>query len=163
MRKRNGRTAAAVLFGGGLQVRNQVVPVLVLFQSAKRHLCARNVLFGVLQVLEQGVFAPGDALALVCVGVGESLDLARLATKQPVPTSLSAPCTHTVRSTRSTQGRRGEWMHPSMTCASKDVRARSAIVPVHPPDGRSRGRLTGWVRLCFRRPLPRYGTADTSS
>lgn len=65
-------------------IRDEVVPVLVLLEAAERHLCAGNVLLGVLEVFEHGVLVPGDALLLVGVGVGEAVDRARLAAKDAV-------------------------------------------------------------------------------
>jgi hypothetical protein len=35
-----------------VNIRNQVVPVLVLLQSTERHLCAGNVLLWILEVFE---------------------------------------------------------------------------------------------------------------
>lgn len=83
-------------------LRDQVVPVLVLLQSAESHLCARDVLLGVLKVFEladmlvlcsreecyrqlvtyQSVVAPGDSLLLVGISVCEALDRASLAAEQ---------------------------------------------------------------------------------
>lgn len=57
------------LCGGLLEVGDQVVPVLGLLETAKGHLGARNVLLGVLEVVEQGVLLPLDTLLLVGVGV----------------------------------------------------------------------------------------------
>lgn len=68
----------------GRNLRNQVVPVLALLEAAKGHLGAGDVLLGVLEVLEQRLLLPGDALALVGVGVGVAVDGARLAAEQPV-------------------------------------------------------------------------------
>jgi hypothetical protein len=65
-------------------IRDEVVPVLILLEAAKRHLCAGNVLLGVLEVIEHGVLVPGDALLLVGVGVGEAVDRAGLAAKDAV-------------------------------------------------------------------------------
>lgn len=65
-------------------IRDEVVPVLVLLETAKRHLCTGNVLLGVLEVVEHGVLVPGDALLLVGVGVGEAVDRAGLAAENAV-------------------------------------------------------------------------------
>lgn len=65
-------------------VRDEVVPVLVLLETAERHLGAGDELFGVLEVVEEGVLGPGDALLLVGVGVGEAVDGARLAAEEAV-------------------------------------------------------------------------------
>ncbi len=55
-----------------------------LLQTSKGHLCSRNVLLWVLQVLEHGVVVPGDALVDVGGGVGVTSSLASLATKDAV-------------------------------------------------------------------------------
>jgi len=67
-----------------LEEGDQVVPVLVLLETAKRHLGTWNVLLRVLEVLEQCFFAPCDTLLLVCIGVGVTLDLAGLTTEKTV-------------------------------------------------------------------------------
>lgn len=68
----------------GLNLRNQVIPVLLLLQAAESHLGTGDVLLGVLEVGEERVVLPGDALALVGVGVGVALDGARLAAEEAV-------------------------------------------------------------------------------
>src|SRR6185295_19332886 len=65
-------------------IRDEVVPVLVLLETAKGHLGAGDVLLGVLEVVKQRRLVPGDALLLVRVRVGEAVDRARLAPKQAV-------------------------------------------------------------------------------
>lgn len=65
-------------------IRNEVVPVLVLLETAKGHLGAGDELLGVLEVVEEGVLVPLDTLLLVGVGVGEALDGAGLAAKKTV-------------------------------------------------------------------------------
>jgi len=72
------------LSGRLLEVGNQVLAVLLLLETTKGHLGAGNVLLGVLEVSKEGVLLPGDALALVGVGVGVALDGAGLATKKTV-------------------------------------------------------------------------------
>ena len=57
--------------------------LLRLLQAGKRHLGPRDVLFRVLQVLEERPVPPGDALVLVGRRVLVALDAARLAAKQP--------------------------------------------------------------------------------
>jgi len=52
-----------------LQVRDQVIPVLVLLQSTESHLGTWDVLLRVLEILEQSALIPGDSLLLVGVGV----------------------------------------------------------------------------------------------
>ena len=60
------------------------VPVLSLLEATEGHLGARNVLLGVLEVLEESVLVPVDGALLVGVGVGEAGDLARLAAEETV-------------------------------------------------------------------------------
>ena len=72
------------LFGLLLEEGDQVVAVLRLLETTEGHLGAGNVLLGVLEVLEEGVLVPGDALLLVGVGVGVALDLASLAAEKTV-------------------------------------------------------------------------------
>lgn len=69
---------------GKNNIRNEVLPVLLLLETTKRHLGARNVLLGVLEVREEGVLVPGDALLLVGIGVGVALDGASLAAEKTV-------------------------------------------------------------------------------
>ncbi len=47
--------------GGVLQVRDEVVAVALLLEAGEDHLGALDVLLGVLEVLEEGVLAPGHA------------------------------------------------------------------------------------------------------
>jgi len=72
----------APLLGGRLQVGDQIAALVGLLQAGEDHLGAGDVLLGVLQVLEQGVLVPGDALGLVGVRVRESGRLSGLATDQ---------------------------------------------------------------------------------
>jgi len=72
------------LFRGLLEVADQVVAVIGLLQPSESHLGTGNVLLGVLEVLEQGVLVPINALLLVGIGVGVSLDLAGLASEESV-------------------------------------------------------------------------------
>jgi hypothetical protein len=60
------------------------VAVLSLLEATEGHLGARNVLLGVLEVLEESVLVPVDTLLLVGVGVGEALDLTGLAAEDTV-------------------------------------------------------------------------------
>jgi len=60
------------------------VPVLGLLEATEGHLGARNVLLGVLEVLEESVLVPVDGTLLVGVGVGEAGNLARLAAEETV-------------------------------------------------------------------------------
>lgn len=60
------------------------VPVLSLLEATEGHLGARNVLLGVLKVLEESVLVPVDGTLLVGVGVGEAGDLAGLAAEETV-------------------------------------------------------------------------------
>lgn len=68
----------------GENVRNQVISVLSLLQATEGHLGARDVLLGVLEVLEERLVVPGDALLLVGIGVGVALDGAGLAAEEAV-------------------------------------------------------------------------------
>lgn len=80
-------TAQTLLLGKGrvrVNVRNQVIPVLLLLQATESHLGAGDVLLGVLKVGEEGVVVPGDALLLVGIGVGVALDGAGLAAEEAV-------------------------------------------------------------------------------
>lgn len=65
-------------------LRNEVVPVLLLLETTEGHLGTGNVLLGVLEVLEEGLVVPGDALLLVGVGVGVAVDGASLAAEEAV-------------------------------------------------------------------------------
>lgn len=60
------------------------VPVLSLLEATEGHLGTRNVLLGVLEVLEESVLVPVDGALLVGVGVRETGDLARLAAEETV-------------------------------------------------------------------------------
>ena len=60
------------------------VPVLGLLEATEGHLGARNVLLGVLEVLEESVLVPVDGTLLVGVGVGEARDLAGLTAEETV-------------------------------------------------------------------------------
>ena len=60
------------------------VPVLSLLEATEGHLGARNVLLGVLEVLEESVLVPVDSAVLVGIGVGEAGNLARLAAEETV-------------------------------------------------------------------------------
>ena len=60
--KKSKFPAGYLSFGGGLQVGDEVSPVLLLLETGEDHLGAGDVLLGVDEVLVQGVLAPGDAL-----------------------------------------------------------------------------------------------------
>lgn len=70
------------LFGLLLKEGDEVVAVLGLLEATEGHLGTGNVLLGVLEVLEQCVLVPGDALLLVGVGVRVAVDLAGLAAEE---------------------------------------------------------------------------------
>jgi hypothetical protein len=72
------------LFGLLLKEGDEVVAVLGLLETTESHLGAGDVLLGVLEVLEEGVLVPGDALLLVGVGVGVALNLTGLAAEKAV-------------------------------------------------------------------------------
>jgi hypothetical protein len=72
------------LFGSLGQEGDQVIAVLLLLQSTERHLGTGDVLLGVLEVVEQRLLVPGDALLLVGISVGKALNLTTLAAKETV-------------------------------------------------------------------------------
>jgi hypothetical protein len=77
--EKNQRLTNAVKFWNTL-----TVAVLSLLEATEGHLGARDVLLGVLEVLEQSVLVPVHSALLVGVGVGEALDLTRLAAEDTV-------------------------------------------------------------------------------
>lgn len=58
--------------------------ILLLLEATKGHLGAGNVLLGVLNVIEQGLVVPGNALVLVGVGEVVAGGGTRLAAKEAV-------------------------------------------------------------------------------
>jgi hypothetical protein len=72
------------LQGESQNLRNEVVPVLLLLETTEGHLGARNVLLGVLEVLEEGLLVPLDALLLVGVGVRVAVNGTSLAAEETV-------------------------------------------------------------------------------
>jgi len=102
-----GQTVYSVihLFGLVLEEGDKVTAVLLLLQSSKRHFGSRNVLLGVLEVLEHCLFVPMHGLLDVGLSVCEAISLARLTSKDSVKIgsnfvglasgegmALSAPC-----------------------------------------------------------------------
>lgn len=75
---------ASTLLGSRLQVSDQITTLIGLLQTGEDHLGAGDVLLGVLQIFEECVLIPGDALGLVGVCVREAGRLAGLATDQTV-------------------------------------------------------------------------------
>ena len=69
------------LFGLLLEEGDEVVAVLGLLETTESHLGARDVLLGVLEVLEEGVLVPSDTLVYVGGGVRVALALAGLTTE----------------------------------------------------------------------------------
>merc|ERR1719223_614329 len=69
---------------GLLEEGDEVVALRLLLDAREDHLGARDVLFGVEQVLEEGVLAPDDALLDVLLRVREALSLASLAAEEAV-------------------------------------------------------------------------------
>lgn len=63
-------------------LRDQVIPILFLLQTTKRHLSARDVLLWVLKVFKQCFLIPNNPFLLVCIGVLKSRDLPRLTTEE---------------------------------------------------------------------------------
>lgn len=74
-------TAAQVVQGN---LRDEVVAVLGLLETTESHLGSGNVLLGVLEVLEESVVVPLNALLLVGIGVGVALDGTGLAAPETV-------------------------------------------------------------------------------
>jgi hypothetical protein len=69
---------------GKKNLRNKVVAVLGLLQATEGHLGTGDVLLGVLEVLEESVVVPLNALLLVGIGVGVALDGTSLAAPEAV-------------------------------------------------------------------------------
>jgi len=67
-----------------LEISNDVVALLGLLEAIESHLGARDVLLGVLEIVEQGVIRPDHALVLVGVRVRKPGHLTRLAAYQAV-------------------------------------------------------------------------------
>jgi hypothetical protein len=67
-----------------LEVGNEVVAVLGLLQATESHLGTGDVLLGVLEVLEESVVVPLNALLLVGIGVGVAINGAGLAAPETV-------------------------------------------------------------------------------
>jgi hypothetical protein len=67
-----------------LNLRDEVIAILLLLQATKGHLGAGNVLLGVLKVLKQGLLVPGDTLVLVGIGEGVASSGTRLAAEETV-------------------------------------------------------------------------------
>jgi len=65
-------------------IRDEVVPVLLLLETTEGHLGTGDELLGVLKVVEEGLLVPGDALLLVGIGVGVALNGAGLAAEKAV-------------------------------------------------------------------------------
>lgn len=67
-----------------LEISNDVVALLGLLETIEGHLGARDVLLGVLEIVEQGLIRPDHALVLVGVRVRKPGRLTRLAAYQAV-------------------------------------------------------------------------------
>jgi hypothetical protein len=76
-----------------LHVSNNVTTFLGLLETVKHHLGTRNVLLGVLQVIEQCLVFPNDTLLLVGVRVGKSFSLTRLTSKDSSKIRSNLVCT----------------------------------------------------------------------
>ena len=63
-------------------IRDQIIPFLLLLQTTERHLGAWNILLGVLKILEQGALIPNNALLLVGIGILETCNLTGLTAKE---------------------------------------------------------------------------------
>jgi len=70
------------LFGGLLEISDEIGSLVLLLEACENHLSARDVFLGILQVLPQRIFAPSDTLGLVSVGIFVAGSLASLATKK---------------------------------------------------------------------------------
>lgn len=68
----------------GNYVRNQVIAVLLLLETTESHLGTGDVLLGVLEVLEESLVVPLDALLLVGIGVGVTIDGTGLSAEEAV-------------------------------------------------------------------------------
>lgn len=68
----------------GLHVSNQVVSLGVLLDTGEDHLGARDILLGVLKVLEKSLLGPDNALADVASRVRVTSGLASLAAEEAV-------------------------------------------------------------------------------
>ena len=69
---------------GGKNLRNQILPVLLLLETTESHLGTGDVLLGVLEVVEESLVVPLNTLLLVGVGVGVAIDGTRRAAKETV-------------------------------------------------------------------------------
>jgi len=82
--RRRERSKIPRLLGSLLEVGDEVIPVLGLLQASERHLGTRDVLFRVLEILEECFLSPSHAFINISSSVREIFDLARLAAEQPV-------------------------------------------------------------------------------
>jgi len=74
----------ADLCRGFLEESDEVIPVLCLLQTSKGHLGARDVLFRVLEVVEQCVLIPVYTFLFVGIGVGKARHLPALPAEETV-------------------------------------------------------------------------------
>jgi len=72
------------LFCRGFEESDEVIPVLILLQTAKGHLGSWNKLLWVFEVFKQSILLPFDTLGLVGVGVLKSLDLTGVSSEETV-------------------------------------------------------------------------------
>ena len=72
------------LLGRLLQIGDEICAVLRLLQASEDHLCSGNVLLGVEQVFEEGIFTPCDALGLIGSSVSVIVGLACFAPEDSV-------------------------------------------------------------------------------
>merc|ERR1719195_380633 len=72
------------LGGGLLDVGDQVAPVLLLLETGEDHLCAGDVLLGVLEVDVEGILFPDDAFVNVSLGVSKAGSLSGLSAPNSV-------------------------------------------------------------------------------
>ena len=69
---------------GLAQVCDEVIPILLLLEACKDHLCSRNVLLRGLEVVKERVLLPDDSRADVGLAVGVSRGLSGLASEEAV-------------------------------------------------------------------------------
>ena len=78
----NKAVAKLLLIGSFFEVSYQVLPLSLLLNASEDHLCSRDVLLGILQVLHQHLLSPGDTFVPVGICVRESSSLTRLSSKK---------------------------------------------------------------------------------
>lgn len=82
----------AILLGLLTEVGDQVVAVLLLLETGEGHLGTRDVLLGILEVLEKSLLIPGYTLVDVGLGVREALDGTGLTAEETVKVGADWEC-----------------------------------------------------------------------